>query len=470
MSAIHADDPLPFHERTTRYVPPPDDALRTHDRDLSAHQPGLATSLIAHLQATNALHRPVGVSLPPDCDVPPDVPPEVGSDDTLAMPLPRRGKAPDATIAPGLHDQPSPAQLPIGAPVGAGRYTILGMIGRGGMGTVLKVYDQDLRRQVAMKVLNPDAVHSGENVLERFIEEAQIPSQLQHPHILPVYDIGMAEGGYVYYTMKLVGGRSFGEILSQPRCTRDGLGSEAGTQREGMDIFRKIASAIAYAHAKGVVHRDLKPENVMVGRFGEVLVMDWGLARVLPDPGAGAVTAATLLTPDGIGGLNFDQRGKVPAEPAVETVRKEVGYSTRHGSIAGTPAWMSPEQAAGRSEHTDRRTDVWALGAILYAMLVGHPPHLWDSPGAPRPHMAELLRRTREEDVRPLRRANRERLWPRELEALLARALARSRDARFADASELLAALENFEDTRLRLPIAPLGWLWRRWRQWRRGA
>ena len=461
MSAISADDPLPFHARPTRPLPAPGETLRTLDRERCTtieeeRRHSLATSLIAHLQATNALRRPVGVSLPPDADAP-----DVRA--TLAMPTPRRRSSSNGHAAPA-NDTPSPASLPPGAHVGAGRYTIAGVLGRGGMGTVLKVYDQDLRRHVAMKLLNPDAVDCTENVLERFIEEAQIPSQLQHPHILPVYDIGMAEGGYVYYTMKLVGGRSFGEILSQPRCSRDGLGSEAGTGREGLDIFRKIVSAIAYAHAKGVVHRDLKPENVMVGRFGEVLVMDWGLARVLADDGTGSDLRSAL--PDD------DQRGWIPPEPAIETVRNEVGYSTRHGAIAGTPAWMAPEQAAGRNHLTDRRTDVWALGAILYAMLVGHPPHLWDPVGTPRPHMAELLRRSREEDVRPLRRATLERRWPRELEQIVVRALSRCRDARYADAGELLDALDAFEDSRLRrsmsasmaMAMVPLAWLRRWWR------
>ncbi|MHC5209558.1 MAG: serine/threonine-protein kinase, partial [Planctomycetota bacterium] len=166
----------------------------------------------------------------------------------------------------------------------ASRYTLEGEIARGGMGAIVKVWDEDLRRHLAMKVVlgEADAKPTGrtpvvdERTLGRFLEEAQVTGQLDHPGVVPVHELGVDATGRVYFTMRLVKGRDLKEIF--------GLvwrGAEGWSQTRALNVLLKACEALAYAHSKGVVHRDLKPSNIMVGRFGEVYVMDWGLARVL---------------------------------------------------------------------------------------------------------------------------------------------------------------------------------------------
>src|SRR5262245_13840869 len=163
------------------------------------------------------------------------------------------------------------------------RYRLEGEIGRGGMGAVLRVWDGALQRQLAMKVVAKDGRPSGEErlppdprTLSRFLEEAQVTGQLDHPGIVPVHELGMDSEGRIYFTMKLVKGKTLKEVFEE---LADGQGG--WTQARVLGVLLKVCEAMSYAHAKGVIHRDLKPANVMVGRFGEVFVMDWGLAKVL---------------------------------------------------------------------------------------------------------------------------------------------------------------------------------------------
>ncbi len=233
-------------------------------------------------------------------------------------------------------------------PAAVGRYQIVGEIARGGVGVVLKSRDVDLGRDVAMKVLRPDLAHSG-SMVQRFIEEAQIAGQLQHPGILPVYELGLSDDRRPYFTMRLVRGSTLSTLLAErPDATHD--------RTRLIDIFASVCQAVAYAHAKGVIHRDLKPSNVLVGSFGEVQVVDWGLAKVIPR-----------------GGLADD----VDADDTViETVRSgEGGTASLVGSVMGTPAYMSPEQARGEVRTLDERSDVFSLGAILCEILTGQPPY-----------------------------------------------------------------------------------------------
>jgi len=177
-------------------------------------------------------------------------------------------------------DLPAIYPPPAGAGEGWGRYAVRGLVGRGGMGEVLVCLDRDTRRQIALKrMLDPTAE---DRVLRsRFVEEAQVTAQLEHPNIVPVYELGKDGEGHVYYTMKLVRGRPLRSLLSALRS-----GEETQSLAELVQIFVKICDAIGFAHARGVLHRDLKPANVMVGSFGEVLVMDWGLAKIMEPVGS----------------------------------------------------------------------------------------------------------------------------------------------------------------------------------------
>ena len=244
-------------------------------------------------------------------------------------------------------------------PQGRGNYQLLGEIARGGMGVILKGHDTDLGRDVALKVLDEELAKSSA-VVQRFVEEAQIGGQLQHPGIVPVYELGLMADDRPYFTMKLVKGRTLAALLLQRK-------SPAEERGRLLAIFESVCQTIAYAHSKGVLHRDLKPANIMVGAFGEVQVVDWGLAKVLHR-----------------GGVADERRAKEPLRTVIETVRSGPGSSGSDslvGSVMGTPAYMAPEQAQGEVEKLDERADVFSLGAILCEILTGRPPYE-ERPGA----------------------------------------------------------------------------------------
>jgi serine/threonine-protein kinase len=257
---------------------------------------------------------------------------------------------PDTPVSrPGSPEMPPPGPLP-GA---AGRYQLLGEIARGGMGAVLKGRDPDLGRDIAVKVLLE--AHAGKpELVQRFLEEAQVAGQLQHPGVTPVYELGAFPDRRPYFTMKLVKGQTLATLLAQRPDPAADLPRLVG-------IFEQVCQTLAYAHARGVIHRDLKPSNVMVGTFGEVQVMDWGLAKVLPQ-----------------GGVADEQPARPPqTATAIRTGRGDgpgSGPHTQAGSVLGTPAYMAPEQARGDVELVDERADVFGLGAILCEVLTGQSP------------------------------------------------------------------------------------------------
>ncbi len=236
----------------------------------------------------------------------------------------------------------------------AGRYQVLGEIGRGGVGIVYKSRDVDLGRDVAMKVLK-DEYAQRPDVLARFVEEAQIGGQLQHPGIVPVYDLGMHAGDQLYFAMKLVRGETLAAQLAR-------RASPAEDRRRLLGVFEQICQTVAYAHARRVVHRDLKPANVMIGAFGEVQVVDWGFAKVLALEGAADEAHPAQ---------------RAGEHSVIETVRSGSGSGAQSvaGCMMGTPAYMPPEQARGDVELLDRRSDVFALGAILCEILCGEAPY-----------------------------------------------------------------------------------------------
>jgi tetratricopeptide (TPR) repeat protein len=229
-------------------------------------------------------------------------------------------------------------------------YQLLEPLGSGGVGEVYLSRDPGLDRLLALKVLR--AEWQGNADMEwRFQAEARITGSLQHPAIVPVYDLGRLPDGRLYFTMKVVRGRTFADMLAEP--------AENAAEQQGvrLGVFAQVCQAVAYAHSKGVIHRDLKPENVMVGRFGEVQVMDWGLAKLLTRTGGTAEQPASA-------------REVVGARPG------EVGQT--RGAV-GTLAYMAPEQANGEWERADERLDVFGLGGILCAVLTGQPPYVGDS-------------------------------------------------------------------------------------------
>ena len=239
----------------------------------------------------------------------------------------------------------TPADGTVGYPLPAG-YDQPEPLGEGGMGVVCRARDLELDREVAIKTLQPRYVGAA-SAAAQFVREAKITARLQHPGIPPVHDIGTLPDGRPYMVMKLIRGRTLSELLKER-----GSGPSAW-----LDEFEAVCHAVGYAHSRGVIHRDLKPANVMVGAFGEVQVMDWGLAKVLNS-------------------TEFDSlEDRDPDPPAVTRSGFTPPEPTRTGSTKGTPAYMSPEQARGDTRQIGERSDVFSLGAVLLTLLTGRPPY-----------------------------------------------------------------------------------------------
>ncbi len=245
--------------------------------------------------------------------------------------------------------RPSSAEMP-GPSDRLARLQLLGEVARGGMGVIIKGRDSDLGRDLAIKVLL-DQHRENPDLIRRFVEEAQISGQLQHPGVVPVYELGTLADQRPYFAMKLVKGRTLAVLLAE-------RASPAVNQPKLLGIVEQVCLTMAYAHVRGVIHRDLKPSNIMVGSFGEVQVMDWGLAKVLPQ-----------------GGLADDEEaGRIRHETVIQTGRTSTDAElSQAGSVMGTPAYMPPEQASGDLDRLDERADVFALGSILCEVLTGQP-------------------------------------------------------------------------------------------------
>jgi len=278
------------------------------------------------------------------------------------------------------------------------RYLINQRIGQGGMGTVYLAEDRALGRPVALKVIRDGALNK--ESIDRMSREAHIIARLEHPGIVPVHDIGTLADGRVYYVMKWIQGRRLDEHFD------DSTGLP-----ERLRVFQRVCETVAFAHAHGVIHRDLKPQNIMVGPFGEVLVLDWGVAKAAPDPPANPLP--TVPTPQ-------DQ-------PPQSNPRE-----TAHGTILGTPAYMPPEQAAGAVDRIDERSDVFALGGILYFLLTGQAPRAVVPSG--------------DGGMPPVPPRQRNGTVPRRLDAICLKALSADPEHRYAGAAELAAEVVRFLD------------------------
>jgi eukaryotic-like serine/threonine-protein kinase len=256
---------------------------------------------------------------------------------------------------------------------GSTKYTIVKELARGGMGTVYLAEDRELNRLVAIKVLNtPDLTDDFSN---RMVREAQIIARLEHPGIVPVHDVGTLPDGRIFYAMKFVRGSRLDEYAEQGAPLRDRLRK-----------FQAVCDAVAFAHAHGVIHRDLKPQNIMIGSFGEVLVLDWGVAKCKPQ-------------------IDAEFRSSI----SVNT-RESAAKDTIDGTVIGTRDYMSPEQARGEIDQLDERADIYSLGAVLQFLLNDQPK------------------------------------VSKAAEAICSKAMARARDSRYASASELSADVGRLLD------------------------
>jgi len=286
------------------------------------------------------------------------------------------------------------------------RYETLRILGRGGMGEVRLVLDRHLGRVVAYKTLRQDVLFHRSHA-ERLRREALVQARLQHPAIVPVYDVGEGPGGETFFTMKLIRGPTIASLLGELASGRL-LDPDGATARRLLAAFGTVCLAVAYAHRAGVVHRDLKPDNVMLGEFGEVWVLDWGVAKALPGR-------------------------RPPAEetaPFVETLDV-----TEVGRFVGTPGYMAPEQI-GDFDEVDERGDVYSLGAMLFEILALEPLHAGDT-------IEHVIHETiRGADARLAVRAPTRPVRPA-LEEVCLRATARDPADRYPDARALFTAFDR---------------------------
>ncbi len=304
------------------------------------------------------------------------------------------------------------------------RYTISSLHAKGGIGQVWLARDKALDRDVALKELRPD--RSGDDaLLRRFFQEAKITSQLDHPGVVPVYELAQGaadhDGDRPYYTMRFVRGRTLSQAVAAYHSDRAGGRDRRIDFLALIQAFVGVCNTVAFAHNRKVIHRDLKGQNIVLGEFGEVILLDWGLAK--------------LIDRDGV-----QDEPEPEVDPAMTTdlpgrdVRADADL-TAAGQVLGTPAYMAPEQAHGRADQIGRRTDVYGLGMILYEILAGQPPFEGDSTW-------DVLRKVREELPAPPRKLNRSA--PKPLEAICLKAIAKDAALRYGLATELAADVQHW--------------------------
>ena len=310
------------------------------------------------------------------------------------------------------------------------KYQYLGEIARGGMGRIVAVRDRSLRRKVAMKLLiSPDNT-AKRQMVSRLLAEAQTTGQLEHPNIVPIHDVGIHHDNKHYFTMKLVKGITLKEVFQQ--YAKEGPTSEQYSLARLLAIFQQIANGLGFAHSRGVIHRDLKPANVMIGEFGEVLIMDWGIAKLMQR----SADATGVGSRDDSFAEHF------------EGIDSEEKDGTVVGTVAGTLGYMSPEQARGEIDKLDARTDIFSLGAMLYEMLAGSPPYNQSTAkealraaasGAPIETPAVRFRNTN---------SNRAAKIPREVAAIAMKAIAPAAVDRYQSAQDFFNDIQHYLEGR----------------------
>lgn len=305
-----------------------------------------------------------------------------------------------------------------------GRYRSVRTLAQGGMGQIDIVHDKHLGREIALKTLLPGRVQGATltrtkegaptmdlltvPIIARFLQEAHVTGQLEHPAIIPIYEMGYRDDGTLYYTMRFIKGQSIQDKLKDCKDLKDRL--------QILTHFLDICQAMAYAHSRGVIHRDLKPMNVMVGEFGETTVIDWGIAKVRGEQDLHAQNMREVVKKMEVGGT-------------------QATVQTMYGATMGSPYYMPPEQAAGRTDEINERADIYALGAILYVILAGQPPYHGMN-------VREFLAKVGDFPPKPVLEI--EPNAPKELAAVVAKAMAKDPKDRYQTAGELADEVQNF--------------------------
>ncbi len=298
------------------------------------------------------------------------------------------------------------------------KFKLIRKLGQGGLGNIWLARDQKLNRNVAIKELRDEALES-EKSWVRFHREAEITGHLEHPNVVSLYQYGVdRKTGEPFYAMRFVGKRTLADAIEEHHDKVEAGEADPLALHRLLSIFLDICQAIAYAHSRGVIHRDLKPENVALDNFGQVIVLDWGLAKVLED--------SELATKMG----------------HVETITDSTLSQTMHGDVVGTPLFMSPEQAAGQLDLVDERTDIYGLGAILFSILTGEAPHL-QSAASSAPDVESVLKAISESEPPTASQSTKHRV-PTELERISIKAMARKRHMRFGSVQKLANAVESW--------------------------
>ena len=291
------------------------------------------------------------------------------------------------------------------------KYKIEGELASGGMGAILRVIDQDLQRPLAMKVIKP-AFKNDEEILKDFIREAKITGLLEHPNIIPIHELGLSEETGLFFTMKLARGESLHHILTEIK-----KGTPQYVKKYNMfyllNIFRRICDAVSFAHSKGIIHEDIKPHNVIVGQHGEVLLMDWGLARFIGDP------------------------EKEPDAFQREILRNiSTSLAGRKKVIQGSPAYMAPEQVKGDGRLLDRQTDVFLLGATLYHIFTLEPLYKGEN-------LKAVLSKAEHRDFIPPQTRNPDRMIPEEMCRIIMKAAAFKKEDRYQVVQDLIDDVDD---------------------------
>ena len=336
--------------------------------------------------------------------------PEDRSDDLLG------DDSVDASDAPVEPDGEQPLVAPEQEDAFLSRYQLRGKLAEGAMGEIHIARDSELMRKVALKQMHP-RIREHTSLAARFWREAQITAQLEHPAIVPVYNLEKLADGTLAYTMKLIHGRTFADLVHETRVllARGQELTDDHTLGTRIEHFVRVCEAMAYAHARGILHRDLKPANIMVGAFGEVYVMDWGIAKRLEH--------------------DDDQ---ADADSRVQLRETIASNKTRLGAVIGTPAFMSPEQAAGETRDLDARSDQFSLGLILFELVSLRP-------ALPDDDTMRLLARVQDAELEPLVSYHPRAQIPPELRAIIQRATAPDREGRYPDVASLAEDIRRFQ-------------------------
>lgn len=446
-------------QRTLGYEEAPKGAKRTLAYDgapaapaAAVRQPPAVSAFEATIVEAPAPHAPA---------LPVEQAPVSGFDATIlgGSPLPQDlGVTRSATDPAPLSPRSAPASAPQSAPASTGvrstvlprveltdgqprisvqdrpRYQETKRLGEGGVGEVVMARDNDIERHVAVKRLRPEL--QGTTALARFVEEIRVVGQLEHPSIVPIHDVGLDEKGQFFFVMKYVNGETLETIIEKLAAGDRDYHTKYPFARR-VEIFIAILEAMAYAHDKGYIHRDIKPANVMVGPYGEVMVMDWGLAKKV-----GGGTDYALAMPEGEG--NIKQSGRL--------------QETRVGSILGTPLYMSPEQARGQHDTLDQRSDIYSLSMLFLELLTTRNP-LQDLTDL---HQV-LFQVTSGPTVTPV-----DKIWnmnpvqgpvPADLCHIVVKGLQKSPEQRYSSVHQLIARLHNRADGCVDVECAVTFWM-----------